>query len=85
MKTNRRLTIEFAVLDYCGISEPAFWEGYAEKREDDTDARIRRTFYLLYELQKYIFIRLVRGNNPSLADSYRQQSFQLAGSIGLRL
>ena len=77
--------IEFAVLDYCGISEPAFWEGYAQKREDDMDARIRRIFYLLYELQKYIFIRRVRGNNPSLAESYRQQSLQLAGSIGLRL
>jgi len=77
--------IEFAVLDYCGISEPAFWEGYAQKRPDDKEAGIRRTFYLLYELQKYIFIRRVRGNNPSLADSYRQQSFQLAGSIGFRL
>ena len=77
--------IEFAVLDYCGISEPAFWEGYGQKREDDTEARIRRIFYLLYELQKYIFIRRVRGNNPSLADTYRQQSLQLAGNIGLRL
>jgi len=77
--------IEFAVLDYCGISEPAFWEGYVQKRENDTDARIRRIFYLLYELQKYIFIRRVRGNNPSLAERYCQQSLQLAGSIGLRL
>jgi len=77
--------IEFAVLDYCGISEPAFWEGYAQKREDNEQAGIRRIFYMLYELQKYIFIRRVRGKNPSLADSYRQQSLQLAGSIGLRL
>ena len=25
--------IEFAVLDYCGISKPAFWEGYGAERE----------------------------------------------------
>jgi aminoglycoside phosphotransferase (APT) family kinase protein len=25
--------IEFAVLDYCGISEPAFWEGYGVERD----------------------------------------------------
>ena len=77
--------IEFAVLDYCGISEPAFWEGYGRKRENDPAARVRRAFYLLYELQKYIFIRRVRGGNPALADSYRVQSLQLASSIGLVL
>lgn len=75
--------IEFAVLDYCGISEPAFWEGYGEKRENGRAARIRRVFYLLYELQKYIFIRRVRGGDPSLADSYRSRSLQLAATIGL--
>ncbi|WP_256973118.1 aminoglycoside phosphotransferase family protein [Nostoc sp. T09] len=25
--------IEFAVLDYCGISEPAFWRGYGRERD----------------------------------------------------
>ena len=77
--------IEFAVLDYCGISEPAFWEGYGSRRADDSAARKRRIFYLLYELQKYIFIRRVRGKNPSLAASYRQQSLQLASALGLRI
>jgi aminoglycoside phosphotransferase (APT) family kinase protein len=30
--------IEFAVLDYCGISEPAFWEGYGAVREQSPEA-----------------------------------------------
>jgi aminoglycoside phosphotransferase (APT) family kinase protein len=77
--------IEFAVLDYCGISEPAFWEGYGAQRENDSAAKIRQVFYLLYELQKYIFIRRVRGGNPSLADNYRRQALQIAGQLGLAL
>lgn len=76
--------IEFAVLDYCGIPEPAFWEGYGEKRTNDREARVRQGFYLLYELQKYIFIRRVRGGNPALADNYRLQSLELAAGLGLR-
>ena len=77
--------IEFAVLDYCGISEPAFWEGYGNRRETGAEAEIRRIFYLLYELQKYIFIRRVRGKNPALADQYRRRSLELAGALGLTL
>lgn len=33
--------IEFAALDYCGISEPAIWEGYEKKRDTSQEARIR--------------------------------------------
>lgn len=65
--------IEFAVLDYCGMSEPAFWEGYGGERDTSEDAMIRRAFYLLYELQKYIPIRYLRGNSPSTARSYKEQ------------
>jgi aminoglycoside phosphotransferase (APT) family kinase protein len=73
--------IEFAVLDYCGISEPAFWEGYGGMREQSLEAEIRRVFYLLYEVQKYIVIRRVRGHDPERADAYRRQSLRLAGSL----
>lgn len=75
--------IEFAVLDYCGISTPAFWEGYGrpDPRTDDPKAQIRRIFYLLYELQKYIVIHLARHETPRSAESYKQQSFQLAQKI----
>jgi fructosamine-3-kinase len=72
--------IEFAVLDYCGISEPSFWRGYGSERDRSPDAEIRRIFYLLYEVQKYIIIRRTRRNDPARADAYRQQSLQMARS-----
>jgi aminoglycoside phosphotransferase (APT) family kinase protein len=70
--------IEFAVLDYCGISEPAFWEGYGQERDTSTSAQIRARFYLLYELQKYIPIRIWRRNDPGQAEGYKRQAFALA-------
>ncbi len=65
--------IEFAVLDYCGISEPAFWEGYGKPRDLTPEARVRQIFYLLYELQKYIVIRHGRNREPLAARRYKQQ------------
>lgn len=76
--------IEFAVLDYCGISEPPFWEGYGtggDPRADAPDAQTRRVFYLLYEVQKYIVIRRLRYRAPDRADGYRRQSLQLAAQL----
>jgi aminoglycoside phosphotransferase (APT) family kinase protein len=74
--------IEFAVLDYCGISTPAFWEGYRARRDDSSEARVRHAFYYLYELQKYIFIRRVRGGSASGADGYRREALRIARSLG---
>lgn len=65
--------IEFAVLDYCGISGPAFWEGYGRERDQSREIAIRQTFYLLYELQKYIVIRHGRNQDPAAASRYKQQ------------
>jgi fructosamine-3-kinase len=73
--------IEFAVLDYCGISEPPFWEGYGAERDRSPEAEVRRVFYLLYEIQKYIVIRRVRGHDPQRADAYRRQSLRLAEGL----
>ena len=70
--------IEFAVLDYCGISEPAFWEGYGRSRNTLPEALVRARFYLLYEVQKYIVIRLLRRDDPAGARRYKEQSFALA-------
>jgi fructosamine-3-kinase len=67
--------IEYAVLDYCGISEPAFWEGYGQQRNHSPEAQVRQVFYLLYELQKYIVIRQGRGNDRHAAQRYIQQVF----------
>jgi fructosamine-3-kinase len=69
--------IEFAVLDYCGISEPAFWRGYGRQRDTSFSAQIRARFYLLYEVQKYIVIRIWRRNDAAQALQYKRQSFTL--------
>jgi fructosamine-3-kinase len=73
--------IEFAVLDYCGISEPAFWEGYGLPRDTSPEAQIRREFYLLYEVQKYMPIRVWRGHNPQDAQRYKEYSFSIASKL----
>lgn len=69
--------IEFAVLDYCGISEPGFWRGYGRARDTSFSAQVRARFYTLYELQKYIVIRLWRRNDPAEALQYKRQAFAL--------
>lgn len=73
--------IEFAVLDYCGISEPAFWESYGLERDVSHAAQIRCQFYLLYEVQKYIPIRIWRRNDPAEAARYKEYSFRLAAAL----
>ncbi len=73
--------IEFAVLDYCGISEPAFWEAYGTPRDESPPALLRRQFYLLYEVQKYMPIRIWRRNDPTSAARYKQYSFDLAAQL----
>lgn len=73
--------IEFAVLDYCGISEPAFWEGYGIERDTSPSAQIRRIFYLLYEIQKYMPIRVWRGRDRTGALRFKQQSLALAAQL----
>jgi aminoglycoside phosphotransferase (APT) family kinase protein len=74
--------IEFAVLDYCGISTPPFWEGYGVPRDTSPEAELRHVFYWLYELQKYIVIRRVRNHDPGRADAYRRESLQLVRALG---
>jgi len=71
--------IEFAVLDYCGISKPAFWEGYGRVRDDSRPARIRGLFYYLYESQKYIVIRHGRQNDAAGARQYKAETMKLVG------
>jgi fructosamine-3-kinase len=73
--------IEFAVLDYCGISEPSFWVGYGEPRDESPSASLRRQFYLLYEVQKYIPIHIWRRSDPRSAARYKQQSLALAAQL----
>lgn len=69
--------IEFAVLDYCGISEPAFWRGYGRQRDLSPEARLRHVFYYLYEVQKYIVIHIARRHNRASAMAYKAQVMQI--------
>lgn len=73
--------IEFAVLDYCGVSTPAFWEGYGMSRNNSKEAQIRNLFYLLYEVQKYIVIRHGRNHDAASAIRYKEFSKTLAQRI----
>jgi len=73
--------IEFAVLDYCGISKPAFWQGYGGERDQSTSARIRQQFYLLYEVQKYMPIAVWRRRDQQRALSFKQKSLALAANL----
>ena len=43
---------------------------------------MRRVFYLLYEVQKYIVLGRVRAGDPERADAYRRQSLRLAEGLG---
>jgi aminoglycoside phosphotransferase (APT) family kinase protein len=73
--------IEFAVLDYCGISEPSFWHGYGEERDLSLEARKRTVFYLMYEIQKYIVIRHRRLDDANGALRYKTQTLELADQL----
>jgi hypothetical protein len=42
---------------------------------------IRRQFYLLYEIQKYMPIRVWRRDDPAGALRYKQQSFAMAREL----
>jgi aminoglycoside phosphotransferase (APT) family kinase protein len=73
--------IEYAVLDYCGISEPSFWQGYGHPRDISPAAEIRRLFYLLYEVQKYMPICVWRRGDLADAQRYREQCLRLARQL----
>jgi aminoglycoside phosphotransferase (APT) family kinase protein len=73
--------IEFAVLDYCGISEPAFWRGYGRERDASPAAQIRGVFYYLYELQKYIVIRTLRSGSPEDAARYKAHTWRILARL----
>ncbi len=73
--------IEFSVLEYCGTSPEAFWQGYGCNPMRDREAQIRGLFYLLYEHQKYIYIRSERGRSPNVARRYARESLALARQL----
>lgn len=73
--------LEFAVLDTYSSATEEFFEGYGQPRPDSDDAEIRRVLYLVYELIKYAFIRLIRGGSESIAAEHVRQCKSLMKSI----
>jgi len=67
---------DLAIAEYCGVTGPAFWEGYGRCVETHSpEAAVRRMFYLLYEHQKYIVISMsTRRNDPAGARRYAGES-----------
>ena len=67
---------DLAIAEYCGVTQPPFWEGYGRQVEQHTgDAAVRRLFYLLYEHQKYIVISIsTRRSDPARARRYAAES-----------
>jgi len=67
---------DLAIAEYCGVTTPAFWEGYGSRIETHRgEAAVRRLFYLLYEHQKYIVISVSqRRNDPAGARRYAAES-----------
>ncbi len=63
---------DLAIAEYCGVTQPAFWEGYGRKVDSRHGAAaVRRFFYLLYEHQKYIVISMsARRKDPRGAQRY---------------
>lgn len=66
---------DLAIAEYCGVTRPAFWEGYGNGKETASGrAAVRRLFYLLYEHQKYIVISMSsRRNDPEGAQRYARE------------
>ncbi len=67
---------DLAIAEYCGVTRPAFWDGYGRGvRTHAGQAAVRRMFYLLYEHQKYIVISMSsRRSDPRRARGYAEQS-----------
>lgn len=73
--------IEFAILDYCGMSGPAFWKGYGIERDLSNEAQIRRSFYLLYEIQKYIPINHYRHTENQPCEYFKNKAMDIMKTL----
>lgn len=69
--------IEFAVMEYCGMTEESFWQGYGQAPPSGRDAEIRRLAYLLYEIQKYIVIEKGRNGQLPRARQFKERVFSM--------
>ena len=76
--------LEFAVLDICGLSQRAFFEGYGGFRPGDERAIRRNALYLIYEYLKYVFTNWTpRGSKPT-SNYFKREIDRIVKSILLR-
>jgi fructosamine-3-kinase len=73
--------IEFAVLDYCGFNNAAFWEGYGKQPEQSKENRVRMIFYHLYEVQKYLVIYTLRRSQPERVIQYKNYALDVIDKL----
>jgi len=74
---------DLAVAEYCGVTQPAFWQGYGTRVQTrEGEAAIRRLFYLLYEHQKYVIIALSsRRRDPAGARRYASECLDILNNF----
>jgi aminoglycoside phosphotransferase (APT) family kinase protein len=73
--------LDLAICHYCGITTPEFAEGYGRELKASAFATPLAKLYLLYEIQKYIVINLVRRGDRNAADNFRIRSFRMAHTL----
>jgi aminoglycoside phosphotransferase (APT) family kinase protein len=73
--------LEFAVLDICGLSKPAFFAGYGEARDTSKAAVKRNALYVIFEYLKYVFSNKTRRNNPSMFEFYKEGVFEIVKRV----
>ncbi len=73
--------LEFAVLDICGLSRRAFFEGYGQFRPGDQSAIRRNALYVIFEFLKYVFTNRTRRSGERTANYFKGEIFRLVKNI----
>lgn len=76
--------LDLAIARYCGMTTSDFFIGYGQpgsRESEPVEVSPHHKLYLLYELQKYIFINRARRANPQAANNFKAQCLQLARSL----
>ena len=73
--------LEFAVLDICGLSKPAFFAGYGQRRDTSEAARRRNALYVIFEYLKYVFSNKTRRNNRASFKFFKEGVFAIAKKV----
>lgn len=73
--------LDLVIADYCGMVNNDFSKSYFSPLQSlDPHSRLYK-IYLLYEIQKYIFIEKVRRKNPAASTNYKIQCLNIARSM----